>query len=363
MVANPTTAKVGKGSSRLADMVQMANGLNSRRALASILVVLIHSAVPYMVSPIPVLWVVHDTSQSLLADALVIGVNGFVMPLFFLLAGMSIAKSSLLRPFGEFAWHRIRRLGSTFLLAAFLILPLLLCCWAIGLLWTERLTMGHFVRMRFPKEWHAYLGPAHLWFLEYLLLLSIGWSAVARFSQQWNWTKDLIQGKWMHAVLGSVWGPFVLAVPTAIVFAVDANTPFRLITPFTPDVARLVHYSVFMIAGVWLAGFPQAFSRLRKCSVAPAGGSRGLYRGLPVKCGLLRTKSWRSRPGCAGGIAGDFFVVHGVWIFGRHDAVVLRSARVDSLCQRVFVLVVSRPLPRRLCDAVGRVALANPCAG
>jgi hypothetical protein len=263
IVAPGTQPNIAKGSSRLADMVRMANGLNSARVFASILVVLLHAAIPYMVSRVPVLWLVHDSAQHLAIDVLVVWVNGFVMPLFFLLAGMSIAKSSMHKPFREFAWHRFRRLGATFLLAGVLIVPLLLVCWGIGLLWTERLTMAHLVRLRFPDELHRYLGPMHLWFLEYLLLLSIGWSAIARCAQRWSLTGGLVQGKWAHATLGSAWGPLVFAVPTAAIFAVDIDTPFRLATPFTPDVARTLHYSVFFIAGIWLAGMRQSFLTLR----------------------------------------------------------------------------------------------------
>lgn len=263
MVTPVSNSTAGPGSSRLADMVKMANGLNAARAIAAILVVIVHSAVPYMSSQFPVLWVVHDTSQNPIIDVLVIGINGFVMPLFFLLAGMSIAKSSRLKPFREFAWHRLRRLGSTFLLAAVLILPLLYGCWAIGLLRTERLTMGNFAHMKFPTALHPYFGPAHLWFLEYLLLLSVGWSAISRCAQRWKPAAHLVQGKWFQVVLGSAWGPLAFAIPIGTIFAFDVDTPFRLITPFTPDVARISYYAVFLIAGVWLAGFPQAFTRLR----------------------------------------------------------------------------------------------------
>ena len=252
-----------KGSSRLADLVKMSNGLSAARALAAILVVMLHAAIPYLVSPVPVLWLVHDTSQHVGLDVLVVAINGFVMPLFFLLAGLSIAKSSMQRPFKEFAWHRFRRLGATFFLATVLIVPLLLISWAIGLLWTERLTMGHLARMRFPGELHRYVGPLHLWFLEYLLLMSVGWSAIARFAQRWSAFSNAIKGKWTHRALGSIWAPFIFAVPTAIIFAIDVDTPFRMITPFVPDVARLLHYSVFFIAGVWLGGFPQGYQTLR----------------------------------------------------------------------------------------------------
>ncbi len=263
MVGSAIEPTAVKRTSSLADMVQMANGLNAARVFAAVLVVVLHSAIPYMESRVPILWVLHDSSQHVSIDVLVVWINGFVMPLFFLLAGLSIAKSSFQKPFRDFAWHRFVRLTAAFLLAAVLIVPLILFCWGIGLLWTERLTISHFVRLRFPKELHAYLGPLHLWFLEYLLLLSVGWSALARLAQRWRLTARLVKGEWAHAALRSVWGPLAFAVPTAVIFAFDIGTPFRLITPFMPDVARLLHYFMFLVAGVWLASSPQSFAKLQ----------------------------------------------------------------------------------------------------
>ena len=263
MVASAHEPTATKGTNRLAEMVQMANGLNAARVFAAVFVVMLHSAIPYMVARIPVVWIVHDTSQHVSIDAMVFWVNGFAMPLFFLLAGLSVAKSSMKTPFWKFATHRIRRLGSIFLLAGLLIVPLLFLCWGIGLLLTERLTMANLVRLSFPDEFDAYIGPAHLWFLQYLLLLSIGWSFLARAAQRWSLTSRVIQGKWAHGLLGSVWGPLVFAVPTAVIFACDIGTPFRVISGFLPDVARVAHYAVFFVAGVWMASLPHSFSKLR----------------------------------------------------------------------------------------------------
>jgi len=266
---SPATPAVdgAKKPSKLADMVQMANGLNAARVFAAMLVVLLHSAVPYLTSPIPAwvipTWILLDTSQHVTVDLLVFGINGFVMPLFFLLAGLSAAKACFQTPFREFAWQRGSRLGASFLLAGAIMLPVLFVTWSLGLLWTERVTMSHLVRLRFPDELQNSIGPAHLWFLQYLLLLSVGWCAVARLAQRWPGAARVVQGVWAHAALGSAWRPLVCAVPTAIIFAADLETPYRLMSHFIPDFMRVCHYSVFFIVGVWISNLPQAFSKLR----------------------------------------------------------------------------------------------------
>ena len=262
MAASATEPKAVKGS-RLADMVKMANGLSATRALAAILVVMIHAAIPYMTTQAPVIWLVHDSAHHVSIDVLIVWTNGFVMPLFFFLAGLSIAKSAMKIPFREFAWQRFRRLGATFLLAGVLIIPLLVFSWAIGLLWTERLTMENLASLKLPREFDGYLGPMHLWFLEYLLLMCICWSAIARIAQRWSFTTRVVQGKWTHGFLGSVSGSLAFAVGTSLILICDVDTPFRLISPFVPDVARTLHYSLFFVAGIWLAGMPQSFTTLR----------------------------------------------------------------------------------------------------
>ncbi len=268
-----------QNATRLADMVRMANGLNAARVFASILVVIFHSAIPYMVSPIPI-WIVHDTSQHVSIDMFVFWVNGFVMPLFFLLAGLSIAKSSWQLPFRQFVWQRFCRLGATILLAVVLIMPLLLFSWAIGLLWTERLTIPNLVRLRFPRELHAYLGPGHLWFLEYLLLMSVLWSAVARVALRWRFTARLVQGEWAHGALGSIAGPLVFALSTAVILAFDVDTPFRLIAPFMPDFARVLYYLTFFVAGIWLAGMSQSLATLRAHAIVHLVVATVVFGGL-----------------------------------------------------------------------------------
>jgi glucans biosynthesis protein C len=249
-------------SNRLADMVQMTNGLNGARVLASILVVVFHAAIPYMISPVP-LWIAHDTASHVTVDMLVFWINGFVMPLFFLLAGISIAKSAVQKPFLEFAWQRASRMGATFLLATILIMPILLLGWAIGLLLTERLTISSLSRLNLPETLRPYIGPGHLWFLLYLLILSVTWAAIARTASRSLRLSGIVQGKWAQRILTSGWAPLACALPTAALLAFDLGAPFRLISTFAPDISRLLNYFLFLVAGVWLANMPQACSALR----------------------------------------------------------------------------------------------------
>lgn len=260
--ADPPEFSLRRPSTRLAEMVEMTNGLNGARAFASILVVVFHAAIPYMVSPVP-LWIAHDTARHISVDLLVFWINGFVMPLFFLLAGMSIAKPAAQKPFLEFARQRAGRLTAIFLLALILIIPVLALGWAIGLLWTERLTMSSLSRLHIPDGLRQYIGPAHLWFLMYLLILSVAWSAIARLASRSPVLAAIAQGNKAQGLLASAWAPLACAVPTAVLLGLDPGAPFRLISSFVPDAGRLLNYSLFLVAGVWLANTPQACRALR----------------------------------------------------------------------------------------------------
>src|SRR4051794_30611621 len=69
---------------------EMGPALEALRVAATLLVVLYHAALSYMATPPRLtIWVAHDLPGHVGFDALVYWINGFVMPAFFLAAGVS----------------------------------------------------------------------------------------------------------------------------------------------------------------------------------------------------------------------------------------------------------------------------------
>ena len=119
------------------------------------------------------LWAVHDPSRSIAFDAISWASVGMAMPAFFALSGFFAARLYDARGPRGFARDRARRILVPFLVAVATILPGVLAVWALGWLgdgrcsW-EQLRGGTILEPRIADN---ILGPGHLWFLEYLVLM------------------------------------------------------------------------------------------------------------------------------------------------------------------------------------------------
>lgn len=147
-------------------------GLDTLRATATILVVMLHAGVPYTVAPMPGLtWPVRHAAVSSVVDLVFWGIEGTIMPLFYVLSGYGAAQSLAHRP-TDFLSTRWRRLGWPLIAAAVVILPIELYIWLIG--WaTDGQIPWQKLRSLKLNEFHQDLwGLSHLWYLEYLLIYS-----------------------------------------------------------------------------------------------------------------------------------------------------------------------------------------------
>jgi peptidoglycan/LPS O-acetylase OafA/YrhL len=181
-------------------------------------------------------------------------IHGFRMPLFFLVAGFFAALLSSVRGLQGFLVHRTRRVLVPFVVGSVTVLPLLYLVWSFGWLREGRCTTRNILRVEFSDEIQRNLiGPAHLWFLEDLLLLSLAFAVVARLRPAF--------GAGVGALLASPWRRFLLALPTAAILAIDLGPAIELRNSFLPDPFRLLHYGVFFLAGASLHRFRDDLDR------------------------------------------------------------------------------------------------------
>jgi len=147
-------------------------GLDWLRAGATVLVVMLHAGIPYMEHPMPGLsWAMESTQRSGLVDLFCWSVDGFIMPLFFLMSGYFAAGLLRKRGADAFISHRLKRLGGPFLLGCVLILPLDLYTWLLGWVHEGWIPWGKLrsLKLDTPRA-DGLFGFSHLWFLEYLIL-------------------------------------------------------------------------------------------------------------------------------------------------------------------------------------------------
>jgi len=251
-----TRAPKAPASSTGGGAAEIGPALESLRVASTLLVVLYHAALTYVATPLRLtLWVAFDPPGHVGFDTFVYWINGFVMPVFFLAAGVSAPAAVESRGPRTFLIHRGQRLLRPLLFGFFTILPAFYLLWGYGLLVTGRLDIDHILSWRYPApiDRDVY-GLGHLWFLEYLFFVCVAWclgwmvrhrSLVAR--------KPSGESSWIQGVFASPICPLILAIPTAAIFLVDSDTMLRVDNQIVPNFLRLLHYLVFFTVGGWIS--------------------------------------------------------------------------------------------------------------
>lgn len=221
-------------------------GLDATRTVATLLVVATHAALSFMVTPIG--WAIQDRSQFLGVDLYVWIMRAFGMPLFFWLSGYSARSVLVHRGTHRYVRDRLTRI---FLPLALAIVP---CTLALDALWDwgrevgGRAAVPDYIPKLQSSELPLMLG--HLWYLYYLLFMSVAALAIAR----------LLRG------IKTPPGAAVLAVPAIIAIgalaylgALQTNTPLG----FVPDLPILIYMGGFFAWGWLVNARPAEIDRYR----------------------------------------------------------------------------------------------------
>lgn len=169
------------------------HGLDWLRAGATLAVVALHSGIAYLLAPFPgLVWCTQDPQGSPLVDGLTWWIDGFVMPMFFVLGGF-VAFGLMQRtgPAG-FVRHRTARLLGPFVLGCVLILPMSLYVWLLGWAAEEKLPLSKLRSLKLDGPLgEGIWGVSHLWFLQYLWLFCMA-AAVLVWNSQRRRTDHLL---------------------------------------------------------------------------------------------------------------------------------------------------------------------------
>lgn len=217
--------------------------LDALRSAMMLLGIFFHAALSYMDTAVP--WFVKDRSTHILVDLACWISHAFRLPVFFLLSGFFARLLCERHGLSGLLRHRGKRVLLPFLVA----LPPIAV--SLVLLWT----WGHSVKpppvplARFPvidtTPALRNLSPAYLWFLYYLLMLTLGAAILVRFGPSPGARSDRL-----FRVLAST--PFLVALPTATVLhfmsSIEADTPLH----FPPVPAILAFYAILFAFGWFL---------------------------------------------------------------------------------------------------------------
>jgi len=146
-------------------------GLDTLRALATVLVVVLHAGVPYTTVAMPgLVWPVRHTATSPLVDVIYWSIAGCIMPVFFWLSGYGAAQSLADRGPGDFWRTRCQRIGVPLIVFAVILLPVELYVWLTGLALDGQIPWRKLQSLKLGSYHEGLWGLSHLWYLEYLLL-------------------------------------------------------------------------------------------------------------------------------------------------------------------------------------------------
>lgn len=231
--------------------------LDAVRSFALLLGIAFHTALSFM--PIFIGWAVMDISTSDVLPYFVLVSHSFRMALFFMIAGYFSHMTLRKRGTRPFIQSRLMRVGVPFLVAWFVLRPLLVSGWIMGAeamrgdANIENALVNGFASLgELPQ---GLLIGTHLWFLYYLLIISacvvafrflIGLHKPTKYRLT-QFTDNLIQ-----RISSPPWFLIIMAIPTAMGLCFMQNwgldTPDKSLIPHIPT---LLVYGGFFMFG-WL---------------------------------------------------------------------------------------------------------------
>jgi peptidoglycan/LPS O-acetylase OafA/YrhL len=226
-----------------------------------LLVVALHAALGYTRVEIPrLIWAIRDSQSHPFFDVFCWWSLGISSP-FFLMSGFFAADLIATRGPGDFLKNRVKRIGIPFLAAGVLILPPVFVAWVCGWFLSDRCTVREVSRMKFhaPGLQENLYGPAHLWSLEYLVLMLAAiwaWSSIRGPRAPERTDTPTAPGR-LECWMLSPWRPLLPALPTALILwaghrslGIDAIMDRQ--NSFVPEPFRLSYNAIFFAVGVGL---------------------------------------------------------------------------------------------------------------
>ena len=241
------------------------HGFDALRAIIVVLGVGLHAAVPFLDLPVAGLpWAARAATTSALLTHFFWWFHAVQIPLFFLLAGFFAARTVAAGGAGAFLRHRAHRLLLPLLAGAAVLLPITFYVYAAGWWLAGDCTWNEIRRVKFAPPLQAELfGPAHLWFLEYLVLYCLLY-----------WAYRVVRPHPPRpAPRTALWLP--LATAALLYAAPGVYTAHH--NAFLPSPSVFLHQGVFFAAGAWVFGRSRRLTGDGRLAVVAFAASLPLY--------------------------------------------------------------------------------------
>lgn len=224
--------------------------------------IVLHAAITHMRRPMDgLLWPLTGQDKHVSFDLLFWWIHGWRIPLFFVMAGFFAAMLARRRGPGGFVKHRLLRILIPVAAASITLLPLMYLLWSWGWLSEARVRWEEVYQFDFdtPEFEDHFMGPAHLWFLNYLVVFSFVYWAILKLRKSTPEDDEPTLGKLRKWLFTSPLRPLIFAVPTFAFLAYNPGfyTAYHHIIPFTLkawgyELAQLVYQGYFFVVGIYL---------------------------------------------------------------------------------------------------------------
>jgi len=231
------------------------HAFDSLRAFAMLLGIFFHAANAY-VDPIDAGWAVHDPSRHVGMNFFTWASHAFRMQVFFLMSGFFA--HLIYQHYGrrDFMLHRLRRIALPFAVGLFTLVPVTMGLW----LWSQDQGLTNSVDVyvpggdELPVTFSTFLQnvvPAHLWFLEYLMIFCLGAYLIVPLLAAVPINREPFDRAFRWLVR-TPWKPLYLALPAAFAMAWHGGWgapggPDR----FVPIPSTVAYFGIFFAFG-WL---------------------------------------------------------------------------------------------------------------
>lgn len=224
--------------------------------------IVLHAAISHMQEPMQgLLWPLTEQPKHISFDLLFWWIHGWRIPLFFVMAGFFAAMLARRRGPGGFIKHRILRILIPVTVASITLLPMMYYIWAWGWMGEGRVTWEEVWEVNFnaPDIDKNFIGPAHLWFLNYLVLFSFFYWLILKLRKSTPEDDEPTLGEKRKWFFTSVFRPFVFALPTFAYLAYDPGffLAYHHILPMNAEqwvyeVLQVSFQAYFFVVGVYL---------------------------------------------------------------------------------------------------------------
>ena len=256
--------------------------------------IVLHAAITHMQRPMDgLLWPLAGQPRHMSFDLLFWWIHGWRIPLFFVMAGFFAAMLARRRGPRGFIKHRIDRILIPVVIASVTLLPMMYYLWSWGWLGEGRVRWEEVYQFDFDKpefEDH-FMSPAHLWFLNYLVIYSFVYWAVLKLRRSKPEDDEPTLGRAGKWCFTSAFRPITFALPTFVFLYYNPGfyTAYHHIIPLNLEqwgyeLLQLVYQGYFFTVGIYLFRLHREMDAIKQNTWIYLGFAHVAFALLAVVC-------------------------------------------------------------------------------